>query len=165
MRYSETTGDTMIVREPRAIYVPIFDSFFESSIMNEAVVTRFVFLALVRLAWRPRSGGIVDVDPHIFAASINIPYPDVETAIKRLMEPDPESGSKLEEGRRIVAVDPERPMRCWRLTNWAEYKSLLHRANDRVRKANERSRDTAGQSGQNPHVTHDTIRDDTKQDE
>ena len=169
MKYSEGSGDDLRVSEPRAIYVPIFDSFFESSIMREDVTTRFVFLAMIRLAWRPRSHGIVDVDPVMFAASLNIPYEDVVKAIKRLMEPDEESGSKREGGRRIVPVDPSRPMRCWRVVNWLEYKHLLTKANDKVRKANERAnkaeRDDLGQSGQNVHVTHETIRDDTKREE
>jgi hypothetical protein len=161
MKYSEG-GDYMAVREPRAIYVPIFDSFFESSIMREEVVTRFVFLALVRLAWRPRSQGMVDVDPFMFARSINVPEADVERAIKRLMEPDPLSGSKAKEGRRIVPIDPARPMRGWQIVNWLEYKNLLHKANDKVRKANERATsDDSGQSGQDGNVTHETRRNNT----
>jgi hypothetical protein len=161
MKYPESDDGGSRVAEPRAIYVPIFDSFFESSIMQEALAVRFVMLALIRLAWRPRSNGIVDVDLRLFAASINVPVADVESAIRRLMEPDEHSGSKLEEGRRILPLDPERPMRGWRVVNWLQYKKLLTKANDKVRKANER----AGHFGQNGHVTHDTIRYETKLDE
>jgi hypothetical protein len=169
MKYPEGSSDESRVSEPRAIYVPIFDSFFESSIMREDVTTRFVFLAMIRLAWRPRSHGVVDVDPVMFAASLNIPYDDVIKAVKRLMEPDPDSGSRREDGRRIVPIDPSRPLRGWRVVNWMEYKHLLAKANDKVRKANERAsktrQDGSGQFGQNGHVTHDTIRYETKREE
>jgi hypothetical protein len=172
MKYSDSS-DGMDIREPRAIYVPIFDSFFESSIMHQDLATRFVMLALIRLAHRPRSNGQVDVDARIFAASINIPYEDVERSIMRLMEPDANSGSKLEGGRRIIPLDPERPMRGWKLVNWADYKELLNKANDKIRKANEREEEKHrsatlgqdGQSGQNANVTYDTRLDETKQDE
>lgn len=167
MKYSEGAVASE-VREPRAVYVPIFDSFFESSIMYEDLPTRFVMLALIRLAWRPRSNGIVDVDPRLFAASINIPFADVEHAIGRLMAPDEDSGSKLEGGRRIVPLDPSWPMRGWRLVNWANYKVILHKANDKLRKAEERNRDKEDISDKmptSPTIRYDTIRDDTKRKE
>lgn len=113
----------------RLIYVPIADSFFESSIMQEALPVRFVMLALIRLALRTGANGVVDVDPRGFAASINIPLPDVERALKRLMEPDPHSGCPDENGRRIVPVNPERPFRGWRLVNWPRYHEMVHDAN------------------------------------
>ena len=123
----------------RLIYVPIADSFFESSIMREELTVRFVMLALIRLALRPGSGGVVDIDQRVFASSINIPLEDVERAIKRLMEPDPHSGCPDEEGRRVVPVDPARPFRGWRLVNWAKYVEVVHRANDAARKREERA--------------------------
>lgn len=98
----------------RLIYVPIADSFFESSIMQEELAVWFVMLALIRLALRSGANGEVNVDCRTFAASINLPLADVERAIKRLMEPDPASGCPDEEGRRIVPVDPARPFRNWR---------------------------------------------------
>ncbi len=118
---------------PRAIYVPVFDSFFEGSIMHEELTVRFVMLALIRLAWRSGAAGEVDVDPGIFAASINIPLPDVERAIKRLMEPDPASSSPDEDGRRIVPLNPDRPFRGWRLVNWPRYRVMVNRINDAAR--------------------------------
>jgi hypothetical protein len=118
---------------PRAIYVPVFDSFFEGSIMHEDLPTRFVMLALIRLAWRSGALGEVDVDPGIFAASINIPLPDVERAIRRLMEPDPASGNPDEDGRRIVPIHPDRPFRGWRLVNWPRYRVMVNRINDAAR--------------------------------
>jgi hypothetical protein len=119
---------------PRKLYVPVFDSFFESSIMHEEVTTRFVFLALLRLAYRSGAHGEVDVDPGIFAQGINIPLPDVERSIARLMEPDPRSASPDEDGRRLVPLDPSRPFRGWKLVNWDRYRQMLHRANDAARK-------------------------------
>lgn len=165
MKYSEGSGDDSRVSEPRAIYVPIFDSFFESSIMREDLAVRFVMLALIRLAWRPRSNGIVDVDPWMFAQSINVPYDEVQRALIRLMDPDPNSGSKLEEGRRIVPLDWSSPMRGWRVVNWVGYKKLLNKANDKVRKANERANadipDSSDKTAMSLTIRDDTIRNET----
>lgn len=122
----------------RPIYIPIADSFFESSIMREEIPVRFVMLALIRLALRAGANGNVDVDPKIFAMSINVPFPTVEAAIRRLMEPDPASSSPDEDGRRIVPVDPERPFRNWRLVNWTRYRHIVHLANDAARKRDDR---------------------------
>ncbi len=125
----------------RPIYVPIADSFFESSIMREELPVRFVMLALIRLALRAGANGEVDIDPVMFAKSINLPEEQVEFAIKRLMEPDRSSSSPDEEGRRIVPIDPERPFRGWRLVNWARYKHIVRMANDAARKRYERAKE------------------------
>lgn len=123
----------------REIYVPIADSFWESSIMREAASVKFVMLSLIRLGLRPGAHGVIDVDPGIFAASIGEPLADVRRALERLMQPDPASASLDEEGRRIVPVDPARPFRGWRLVNWPKYRGIVHRANDAARKRLERS--------------------------
>lgn len=122
----------------RPIYVPIADSFFESSIMREDVEVRFVMLALIRLALRAGADGTVDMDPLMFAQSINLPLDKVEAAIRRLMEPDPLSSSPDENGRRIVPVNPDRPFRNWRLVNWQHYRHIVKKANDASRKRKER---------------------------
>ncbi len=175
---------------PRAIYVPVFDSFFEGSIMMENLTTRFVMLALIRLAWRSGAAGEVDVDPRIFAQSINLPLEDVEQAIARLMEPDPASANPDEDGRRIVPINPERPHRGWRLVNWSKYRVMVNRINDaaRQREAYHAKKDTSKTSEsladspdvseslqippgvseipENPVTRRDeTIRDDTKRNE
>ena len=124
----------------RLIYVPIADSFFESSIMQEDLTVRFVMLALIRLALRAGANGEVDIDPRMFALSINLPHADVDKAVKRLMEPDPSSSSPDEDGRRLVPVDPERPFRNWRLVNWERYRQIVHKSNDAARKREERQK-------------------------
>lgn len=117
----------------RPIYFTVADSFFESSIMQEELPVRFVMFALIRLAQRSGADGVVDVDLRTFAGSINIPVADVERAIKRLSEPDPASGSPDERGRRIVPVDPKRPMRGWRLVTFQKNRSMVHDANAAAR--------------------------------
>jgi hypothetical protein len=165
---------------PRAIYVPLFDSFFEGSIMREELPVRFVMLALIRLAWRSGANGEVDIDPLIFAQSINMPSDEVDAAIRRLMEPDPRSASPDEDGRRIVPIHPERPFRGWRLVNWQRYRVMLNRVNDAARKREEyhEAKDTSEVSEslqKSPRVSkslrlsrnsrYDTIRDDTRRDD
>jgi len=125
----------------RAIYVPIADSFFESSIMQEDLGTRFVMLALIRLGLRADADGVVDVDLRTFAGSINMPVEDVEKAILRLMEPDEHSASLEKEGRRIIPVNSDRPMRGWQMVNWEKYQHIVHLANDAARKRAERKAD------------------------
>jgi hypothetical protein len=136
MTYSLDAEDASTMSRP--IYVPIADSFFESSIMREEVTVRFVMLALIRLALRAGANGEVDIDPMMFAMSINLPFPEVEAALKRLMEPDPASSSPGENGCRIVPVDPARPFRNWRLVNWEKYRHVVSLANDAARKRNYR---------------------------
>lgn len=123
----------------RPIYVPIADSFFESSIMHEDLTVRFVMLGLIRLGLRSGANGEIDIDPRIFAKTLNLPFEDVERAIKRLMEPDPLSSSPDEDGRRIIPIDPARPARNWRLVNWGRYSDIVHRANDAARKRDQRA--------------------------
>lgn len=162
---------------PRPIYIPIFDKFFESSIMQKDICTRFVMLALIRLASRPGANGEVDIDPFIFAQSINLPYEDVQRSIQTLMEPDPASSSPDEDGRRIVPVDPGRPFRNWRVVNWASYQTILHRVRDAARKRDEyhaaKSTPKSSESLQDsPEVSDfratrldETRRDETRRDE
>ena len=117
----------------RPIYFTVADSFFDSSIMQEELPVRFVMFALIRLAQRSGADGEVDIDMRTFAGSINVPLPDVKRAIKRLMEPDSSSGSPDEQGRRIVPIDPERPMRGWRLVTFQKNRRMVHDANAAAR--------------------------------
>ena len=148
----------------RLIYVPIADSFFESSIMREELPVRFVMLALIRLALRAGANGEVDVDPKMFALQLNLPFDQVESAIARLMQPDPASSSPDEDGRRIVPMDPARPFRNWRLVNWSKYKYIVHLATDAARKREERHREknTTDTSGTVPEHPPESVNGATK---
>lgn len=122
----------------RLIYVPIFDSFFESSIMMETVETRFLFLLMLRLASRPGANGTVDLPIAQLAVLAAMPEEDVKQALDVLTKPDPDSGSPAKGGRRLVPLDPDRPHRGWRVVNFKRYRDRLHRAHDAARKRRER---------------------------
>jgi hypothetical protein len=123
---------------PRQIYTPVFDGFFEGSIMLEEVGTRFLFLVLLRLAGRPDAEGEVDLPLPRLAALAAMSEAAVRKALDALLRPDPLSGSKLEQGRRIVQLDAKQPDRGWRVVNFGRYVDAVHRAHDAARKRRER---------------------------
>jgi hypothetical protein len=123
----------------RLIYVPLFDGFFESSIMLENVTTRFVFIGLIRLAYRARSDGVVDIPLPVLAHQLFLPAQEVAEAIKVLLAPDPNSGTPEHDGRRLIPLNPERPMQGWRLANFDKYSMQVHRANDASRQRAKRA--------------------------
>lgn len=86
----------------------LFRKFFNSSIRRESLETRFVFIGL--LAMR-NDQGIVEATPDAIAAYVNMCPQAVWTALTRLSEPDPDSTTPDEDGRRIVSLGTNR----WRL--------------------------------------------------
>jgi 5-methylcytosine-specific restriction endonuclease McrA len=108
----------------------IFDSLWDSSLMTEEVDVRWLFLTMLRLG-RQQGDGMVDMPIASLARHAVMPPDRVEVALGRLMAPDPDSRSPEEEGRRIVAIDPDRPTRGWRIVNFAYYKELHRREDQR----------------------------------
>jgi hypothetical protein len=83
------------------------------------------------------------------------------------MRPDPLSGSKDEEGRRLVRLNADQPDRGWRVVNADKYRRAVHDANAAARMRRLRE-ERAGDVPDVPNVpkrSHDTKRDDTKRDE
>jgi hypothetical protein len=122
----------------REIYTPVFDGFFEGSIMLEEVETRFLFLVLLRLAGRPGADGEVDIPLPRLAALAAMSAGATRRALDALLRPDRRSGSKLKQGRRIVQLNNDQPDRGWRLVNFGRYADAVHRAKDAARKRQER---------------------------
>ena len=123
---------------PREIYTPIFDGYFEGSIMLEAVETRYLFLFMLRLAGRPDAGGVVDLPLELLAAQARMPEDATRKALDALLRPDRRSGSKLKQGRRIIQLNAKQPDRGWRIVNFGRYIDAVHRAHDAARKRRER---------------------------
>ncbi len=99
------------------MYAKLFSRITESSLMEEDVATRFVFMALLAIA--DPQGYVIGTDVAL-ARRMNMPFQDFNAAIKRLMAPDPESNSKEEDGRRIVRSDCERG---YYLVNYLKYRN------------------------------------------
>ena len=120
----------------------IFSSMYEGSLHGkwQAIVT---FQQLIVLA---NQHGEVDRSLPALASTTSIPLEILETGIRQLLEPDPESRSKEEEGRRIVLMDPSRSW-GWRIVNYKHYREMRsaeeRRAYLRQAKRDQRARDKA----------------------
>jgi hypothetical protein len=86
--------------------------------------------------------GVVDMTPIAIHRRTTIPEHIIEKGLDLLAQPDENSRSKAEEGRRIVLLDPERNW-GWRLVNYKYYRDLANRADkrekDRIRMQEKRN--------------------------
>lgn len=83
----------------------------------EALVT---FQQFIILADRQ---GVVDMTAGAISRRTLIPEDIITKGIEELMKPDPESRSPLEDGKRLVPLDPNRNW-GWRLVNYEHYRRL-----------------------------------------
>lgn len=100
------------------MYAKLFSRITESSLMEEPLPIRYVFVML--LAISDAKGYVIGTDIAL-ARRLNIPLADFQAAIARLSAPDPVSNSPEEEGRRILPSDGERG---YRLVNYTKYSAL-----------------------------------------
>lgn len=113
-------------------FVKLHDSLTKSSIMEEEIHVRWAWTALLSLADRD---GIIQGTVNTLARSMNLSVEQTQEALDRLCSPDPNSTTKTEEGRRIVAEGPN----LWRVVNY-EYYRQLGSVEDRQEKNRERQR-------------------------
>jgi hypothetical protein len=103
------------------VYAKIFDSMYSGTLAThgpwQALVT---FQQLLVLA---DPEGIVDMTPEAIARRTTIPLEIIAAGIAALEQPDPESRSPAEEGRRIVRVSDSRSW-GWRIVNFLQYRAL-----------------------------------------
>jgi hypothetical protein len=66
--------------------------------------------------------GVIELNPRLLAAILGGPVGEIEKAIEFLSHPDPESRSKVEDGRRIVREGQFQ----YRVVNWGEYQEMRH---------------------------------------
>ncbi len=101
------------------MFVKLFAQIFDSSIASDANL-RHVFMDLLVMA---DSDGVVDMTDDAIARRANMPLATIQDAIKSLSAPDPLSRSGIEEGRRIIPIDPKRPW-GWQIVNYQHYRGL-----------------------------------------
>lgn len=101
------------------MFAKVFSQILDSSIAEDFTV-RHVFMDLLVLA---DSEGAVDMTAPAIARRTNVPLKIVKNAIEKLSEPDPESRSKTEEGRRIIPIDSHREW-GWIIVNYAHYRAI-----------------------------------------
>jgi hypothetical protein len=101
------------------MFAKVYTQIFDSSIAENHTV-RHVFMDLLVLA---DSDGVVDMTQAAISRRTNVPLDVLEPAMQVLSEPDPDSRSEAEEGRRIALVDPHRDW-GWRIINYEHYRKL-----------------------------------------
>jgi hypothetical protein len=103
------------------VYGKIFQQIYEGSLATvgpwQALVTFQQFLILAD------AEGVVDKTAEIIARTTTIPLDIIKTGIQVLEQPDPDSRTPDEEGRRIVLLNPERRW-GWRIVNYLYYRNL-----------------------------------------
>jgi hypothetical protein len=132
------------------MYAKVFSQILDSSISRN-YLTRLVFMDCLLLA---DEGGILDITADAIARRTNIPLDIVLEAIRSLSEPDPDSRSGAEEGRRLVLLDPHRNW-GWRIVNHAKYRVIKTREDKRTYDQN---RYAQTKKRVNPSAVNDSIK-------
>lgn len=107
--------------EKNKLYGKLFEQMFDGTLATkgpwQALVTfqQFIILADKR--------GDVDMTPEAISRRTTIPLEIIQTGIKALEEPDPDSRSPDLEGRRIVRLNDGRAW-GWTIVNYAHYRNI-----------------------------------------
>lgn len=101
------------------MYGRIFESIFDSSIMEEGVHVRYLWHCILVLS---NKEGVVDLTRQALARRVNLPLTQVNEALECLLSPDPSSRSPLEEGRRLVPI--RETDWGWRIVNFEGYRDV-----------------------------------------
>ncbi len=105
-----------------AIYGKIFASMYDGSLRTKAPWQALVtFQQMIVLA---NKHGELDMTADALSFRTGIPLDIITFGIDALSQPDTESRSEAEEGRRIVLLDPEGRTWGWRIVNYAHYRDM-----------------------------------------
>lgn len=99
-------------------YTPVFDSVFHGTLCGQWP-TLPVWLTILPLADK---NGHIDMTYQAIAALTGWPLDLLKQAIGTLTQPDPDSRSPEEEGRRLVLLDPTNRQWGWRVVNHGQYR-------------------------------------------
>lgn len=101
------------------MFVKVFTQILDSTIAEDWQ-TRHVFEDLLKLADKE---GRVDMTLGSISRRTGVPLEIVSRALDQLSQPDPQSRSAAEDGRRIVLIDEHRDW-GWRIVNYSSYRSI-----------------------------------------
>lgn len=101
------------------MFAKVFGQIFDSSIAEDYNCRR-MFIDLLVLA---DSDGVVDMTQEAISRRTNVPIEQVCKYIDQLQQPDLLSRSKKENGRRLIAIDPERGW-GWQVVNYRHYRQI-----------------------------------------
>lgn len=130
-------------------YGKIHESFFNSSIVETDLETRFIFIAMIVLSDKD---GRLDVTRPALARRINVPVETIDRAIEALSSPDELSRTADSDGRRIVPIDPARTW-GWIVLNKTIYRHSSEeeqREQSKERKRRQREREREGSGADTP---------------
>ena len=133
-------------------YGKVFDFIFDSSINEEDISVRWVWIAAIVLS---DENGILDMTPEALARRCNLPVRKVKAAIEQLSRPDPSSRSTESEGRRLVLLDENRPW-GWLVVTKEDYIEMKDFSVERekARERKKRQRDREHETRANPQSCH-----------
>lgn len=101
------------------MFAKIFSQIFDSTIANN-YQHRHIFMDLLVLA---DSDGVLDMTADAIARRTNVPLDQIKAAIAALSEPDTESRTPGDDGRRILPLDPKRSW-GWQIVNYHHYRRI-----------------------------------------
>jgi hypothetical protein len=100
------------------MFVKLHESIFGSSIMEEDLSIRYIWICLLTIADQE---GFVDETVPALARRFNVSQTMMEKAIDCFLAPDPKSRTKNYRGRRI---EPIRKTFGWRIINYKKYRDM-----------------------------------------
>jgi len=128
------------------MYTRVFSAILDSSIWQQELHVRCLWIVMLIIADENRDG-TVNVPISRLAQKANLTEEQTRSALDILMQPDPESDSPEEEGRRVMPLVPDRPERGWRLVNWSKYKKIANEEQRREQVAENMRKYRARKSG------------------
>lgn len=118
-------------------YTPIFDSVYAGSLCGKWPTTA-VWVTLLPLCDK---NGHIDLSYQAICALTGWPLDLLKQGIEELLRPDPDSRSDVEDGRRLVPIDPGRTW-GWKVVNHGLYREKARKmAFDQARVADGRNAD------------------------
>lgn len=105
-------------------YTPVFDSVFEGTLCGRWP-TLPVWMTILPMADK---NGHIDRSLRNISLVTGWPVDLLEKAIEELMQPDPESRSEDDDGRRLALIDPENRSWGWRVVNHGKYREKARKA-------------------------------------
>src|SRR5690242_15776897 len=97
-----------------------------SQIYDGTLATRGPWQALItfqQLIVLDNKNGEVEMTAEVIATRTTIPLEIIQIGLAALSQPDPESRTPTEEGRRIVLLSPRRSW-GWRIVNYGHYRQI-----------------------------------------
>jgi len=128
-------------------FVKIHDLILGSSIMDEDVETRFLWIVVLALADR---NGNFRATPKSLARISNLRPMAVANGLEILQNPDPSSSTPDEEGRRLIQVEPNE----WHIVNYKKYRAMRDPDKEREDAAERKRRSRAKKASQDVTENH-----------